>query len=396
MRIHLVELGEPALVPLSADVVAGLAATGLVDVVPTTDAGWWEVRPGTAVGAVAVGDLEVRVAPKVDIDRIVFMLGYTLRGVRWHDDRVGVEAASDIVQALAEVFARGVASAIRPGLLQGYRVRQEALPVVRGRICIDEQIKRRPGQWVPLEVAYDDFTVDIPENRILRAALERLLANPFVPDGLRRRLSALALPFAEVERLLPGARLPDWYASRLNERYQFPLQVATLILRSSSFEHRVGDVRIEGFVLDLARIFEDFVTAVLRAGLPELLRGSSVEPQARTFLDVEASVVMKPDVVWRDADLRPITVVDAKYKAERPAGFPNADLYQALAYATALGLDRAHLVYAKGNAPERDFTVSGGGPLITAHALDLSQPPARLLEQAQRLIALLAPPVLPR
>jgi len=313
------------------------------------------------------------------------MLGYTLRGVRWQDDRVGVEAASDVVHALAEVFTRALTEAIRPGLLQGYRLAEEALPVVRGRIRIDEQLKRRPGQWVPLEVAYDDFTVDIAENRILRAALVHLLRSPFIPSALRPRLSGLMLQFAEVSRLVPSAPLPPWHASRLNDRYQFPLQVAALILQSSSFEHRGGGVRIDGFVLDLARIFEDFVTVGLRECLPAQLSGSTVEAQHSTWLDQEAKVSLRPDVVWLDSYLRPVAVLDAKYKAERPSGFPNADVYQALAYATALGLDEAHLVYAKGSAEAQSFTVMGTGTVITAHALDLALPPDDLLVQVTAL-----------
>ena len=43
-------------------------------------------------------------------------------------------------------------------------------------------------------------------------------------------------------------------------------------------------------------------------------------------------------------------VIDANYKAEKPAGDPNADLYQLLAYCTVLGLPVGHLVYARGNA----------------------------------------------
>ena len=370
---------------MSADVASSLAATGLVEVVPTADAGWWEVRPRDSVGAVSVGDVDVRVAPKIDIEGIVFMLGYTLRGVKWQDDPVAVDSDVDIVQVLAEIFLRAVTAAIRPGLLQGYRVTEEALPVVRGRIRIDEQMKRRPGQWVPLEVAYDDFTVDIPENRILRSALERLLSNPFVPAELRRRLGALSLPFADVERLLPGTRVLDWHASRLNERYQFPLHVAELILQSTSFEHRVGETRIDGFVLNLAKIFEDFVTCALRDELPPLLPGSVVEAQFATWLDQEAKVDLRPDVVWLDASLRPVAVVDAKYKAERPSGFPNADVYQALAYATALGLSQAHLVYAKGNAEAQSFAVIGGTTVITAHALDLALSPAGVLGQMRDL-----------
>ena len=34
-------------------------------------------------------------------------------------------------------------------------------------------------------------------------------------------------------------------------------------------------------------------------------------------------------------------MIDAKYKAEKPAGYPNADLYQLLAYCTVLGLTAA-------------------------------------------------------
>ena len=56
---------------------------------------------------------------------------------------------------------------------------------------------------------------------------------------------------------------------------------------------------------------------------------------------------MRPDFVWSHGG-RARVVVDAKYKAEKPSGFPQADLYQMLAYCTVLGLDEGHLVYAKG------------------------------------------------
>jgi len=39
-------------------------------------------------------------------------------------------------------------------------------------------------------------------------------------------------------------------------------------------------------------------------------------------------------------------VVDAKYKAEKPSGFPNAGVYQMLAYCLRLGLPEGHLVNA--------------------------------------------------
>ena len=83
-------------------------------------------------------------------------------------------------------------------------------------------------------------------------------------------------------------------------------------------------------------------------------------------------------------------VVDAKYKAERPGGFPDADLYQMLAYCTALRLRVGHLVYAKGNEPRRAHHIQGTDVTIHAHALDLDQPPAGLLAALDALAQTIA------
>ena len=383
--ICLREYGEPAFVQISDAQADLLGRIGLVEPVRTADPGWWELRPGGKVGAVLAGNVHVRVAPKVDIERIVFLLGYRVRGVAWQESVVPVEAADDIVHVLAEMLTRSVTEAIRQGLLQGYRVTEEALPVVRGRIRIDEQLKTRPGTWLPIEVSYDDFTVDTPENQVLRAALERLQRNPLVPADVRRRMGALLLQFADVTRLVPGVPTPQWRITRLNRRYDFALELARLVLASSSFEHRVGAVPVDGFVLDVPKIFEDFVSAALGDVLPGLLLGSSVLDQYPTTLDEGSEVDMRPDVVWLDDQLRPLAVIDAKYKQEKPSGFPNADLYQSLAYATVLNLPRAHLIYAKGNAEVRKYTVRGNGLVISAHVLDLSLPQEELLAQVQML-----------
>ena len=61
------------------------------------------------------------------------------------------------------------------GILQGYVTREEALPLVRGHVRIANQLARRPGMLLPIEVRYDEYDVDVAENRILRSALRRML-----------------------------------------------------------------------------------------------------------------------------------------------------------------------------------------------------------------------------
>lgn len=93
---------------------------------------------------------------------------------------------------------------------------------------------------------------------------------------------------------------------------------------------------------------------------------------------------MKPDLVWH-VDGAPAAVLDAKYKTEKPAGFPDADLYQMLADCTALDLAEGHLIYAKGNESETSHEVRNAGVMIRAHALDLELTPVGLLGQVHDL-----------
>jgi 5-methylcytosine-specific restriction enzyme subunit McrC len=95
-------------------------------------------------------------------------------------------------------------------------------------------------------------------------------------------------------------------------------------------------------------------------------------------------VRLRPDIVWKVRGSA-VAVIDAKYKAGKPAGYPNADLYQLLAYCTVLGLRSGHLVYAKGNENPVRHVVRRSGIEIFCHAVDLDQPPDELLVQMSDL-----------
>ena len=97
----------------------------------------------------------------------------------------------------------------------------------------------------------------------------------------------------------------------------------------------------------------------------------------------------RPDIV-RKADGSAAAVIDAKYKAEKPAGYPNADLYQLLAYCTIFGLPVGHLIYARGNASPARHVVRQSGTEIICHALDLSLEPDLLIGHMRDLARTIA------
>ncbi|MFJ3647765.1 McrC family protein [Streptomyces murinus] len=399
--IELVEHAPAARFALPDAVGRALAASEIVDA--TLDPhipGHWSLRARSKVGVMTVttpgGDMSVtvRVAPKVPIVRLFFLLGYSL-GPReyWRDGDVGVAEHRDLLPALAHAVERRVDRAVRQGLLQGYRATEESALVVRGRIREAEQIRQRFGAMLPIEVAYDEFTIDIAENRILRAAVERLLRLPGIPRDVRRRLLHQRARLTDVTSLRSGQPIPDWRPTRLNFRYYQALRLARVILDGSSTEHGPGDLRTDGFLFDMNKLFEDFVTTALQESFQDR-RGPfgshTTRLQDPHYLDEAAAIRMKPDFVLYGPDGTPCAVVDAKYKAERPRGYPGADLYQMLAYCTALGLPEGHLVYAKGNAPHTAHQVRHAGIVIHQHALDLNQEPPGLLKDIDKVATQLA------
>ncbi len=382
--LELDELGPAAEVPLTPEQGRALAGSGVVTAVPSPyHAGTWAVTPAGKVGAARVADIEIRIRPKVPVARLLFLAGYSRHAAAWRADAVTAGAAAELIPAVAQALWRLTERAIHQGLLPGYVLVEESSPVLRGRLRESEQLHRQHGLPLPLEIRHDEFTADIPENQILRTACERMLAVPRVDAEAQRMLRRLLRDLTEVTSLRRGDPVPAWQPTRLNARYHAALRLAEIVLRATSVEHQPGTVPVTGFLLDMPQLFEDFVTVALREALVAGY-GGRVDGQDRHYLDQAGRVVLRPDIVWK-ARGAPRAVIDAKYKAEQPAGYPNADLYQLLAYCTALGLPTGYLVYARGGEQPARHVVRRSGIEIICRALDLSQPPDMLLAQVRGL-----------
>lgn len=375
-------------VELDADTVASLGWTGLVSVMPA-HGGMWRILPCGPVGAVQVGELLVEVKPKakVGLSRLLFMLGYAKDPGFRPEDVAGLEDA-DLFSALAESLARQVSGALSRGVHSGYVTLDEALRTVRGKIRVGDQMSRRPGMLIPLEVTYDDFTVDIPENRILRSALRLMMQLPRLADDVLAKLAHLDSKLDGVSLLRWGSPLPAWTPSRLNDRYIPALRLAEIILKNMSAEAGLGPHRVASFVVNMSTVFENFVTTALAESLFKY-PGETVA-QYPAYFDADIGlpnsqrVRMFVDVV-HEVQGRAALIFDAKYKASSWSGaYPNADYYQMLAYCTALDLPRAWLVYAGSGSP-RVRPVANSSVSIVEFPIDVSQMPGALLDSVQEL-----------
>ncbi|MER7333707.1 MULTISPECIES: restriction endonuclease [unclassified Micromonospora] len=326
--------------------------------------------------------------PKVGIARLLWLLGYARDPRGWRAEPVGLTPEHDLVPAMAVAFAAVTSQALAGGVLQGYRTVEEALPLVRGRLREADQLRTRPGLALPVEVRYDDYNADIPENQILLSAVRRLHRLPGVPPATRNALHRIAAAFADVTPLTPGTPVPRTRSDRVNNRFQPALRLARLILAGASIEHAHGPTRAAGFVFDLNTVFEDWLTTALRHAV-ETRYGGTVTGQHQMPLDHDHLLpLVRPDITWWDGR-HCRAVIDAKYKAPGNTP-PRDDIYQMLAYCTTLKLTHGHLVYASAGAGPVTYHLAGSGLHIVVHRLDLSTPLAKLHEQINRIAEAIA------
>ena len=344
----------------------------------------YKLTSGSTVGALVIGGLSVLIRPKISIPQLLSLACYAMgdfksRERRWFDFQEQPALPDTLALALAAAARRAFAR----GLLHGYLAHEEALPTVRGRIRFDDQLRHRFGLPLPVEVRYDEFTDDILANRLVKAAVARL-------GGMRLRLPKARRDLGRIAGLLdnvslvafPPNNLPQVSFDRLNQHYRDVVGLSRLILRHSAFQSSRGTVRAAGFLIDMNKLFQEFVAQALREELnvsERVLRSEQDLP-----LDTQGRARIKPDLSWWDGEVCTF-VGDAKYKNVSGERAPSADLYQLLAYTTALDLPGGLLVYAQGETSSAQYQVRHADKLLVVAALDLDGTLDDVLASVQHL-----------
>lgn len=356
-------------IDIGSAVAADMHADGHVSVAPSVTSGLYRVTAKQKVGVLRYGDVELRIVPKVAVSRLLYLASYTDDSRSWQELDILLDATDDPLSALAHALAYHGEAALRPTPLQGYVTHETAERRLRGRVLFDQQLSRRAGIQLPVELRYDEYEVNIVENRVLKTAIG--IAERHLPDpGLACRLAHLRFRLDGVEPWPAGMTVPTFNFTRSNARYRAALALARLILEQRSLEFPDQTQRGSAFLFNMNYVFEKYVEAELRRALQD--RGGRVDGQRETHLDEADTLLMKPDVTWWSGD-RCLAVVDAKYKRTTSDDYPNADAYQMLAYCTRLGLRRGVLVYADRDGKTADLTVIRNADIeIVATSLDIS------------------------
>ena len=319
----------------------------------------------------------------------MFLMTYALDPKHWRNEAIDLTPDADVLEAVALAFSRRTQRAVHRDLLRGYRREEDALNTVRGQIRFADQIGRRYGLPLPIEVAYDEYTEDIEQNRLLKTALHRLSHAHIRSMAVRQELRRLRSAF-DMVRLgsYPRGAVPEVRYTRLDEHYRPAVELARLIIENSNLELFGGQVSGASFLIDMNVVFERFLYVALGEALG--LGEDRWKSEKSLNLDTQGRIKMEPDLSWWPPGLNvgislPCFVGDAKYKRLDEPGFRHADIYQMLAYCTAADLPSGLLIYAAGEDEPSEYRINHAGKTIEVTALDLSGAPEHILSGVDRL-----------
>ena len=346
----------------------------------------YRLRAGSIVGALEIADMSVFIEPKIGIPQLLSLACYALGLYRPQDKLFDFQKASELPDILALALISAARRAFGRGLLRGYLTEEDALYTVRGRIQFSEQMRRRFSIPLPVELRFDEFTEDILANQLVKVAAARLGRMTLRSAKARRGLGRIAAILENVSLLEVRRRqVPEVRFDRLNEHYRQVVGLARLILLHSEFESQRGDVRATGFLIDMNKLFQEFLTQALREKLNVSERTLRADKGiGRITLDEKCKAPIQPDLSWWEDGVCKF-VGDAKYKNITGERVPNADLYQILAYATALDLPGGLLVYAKGEAALASYKVRHTDKRLEVVEVDLSKPLETILKRVAEI-----------
>jgi 5-methylcytosine-specific restriction enzyme subunit McrC len=334
--------------------------TSFVGVIRAPDGFQIEVLPkvGKAIGG---GANEAR---QLLIEMLCCLQGF--RHVQTDSARISA-ARMPLLEVFIAEFLRTVGDIVKRGLRSTYSSRQDNLFSLRGKLLMTPHLRQNLYRADRFLTEHDEFSTDRPENRLLHAALRRVLTLA-TSQGNQQLARELQFVFADV----PASAQPrvDFQRVRLDRGmgyYADALAWTRLILDEESPLTGTGGHRAPSLLFPMEAVFEAFVAKHLAR---QLARPLILKTQTHSHHLVRHREQnwfrLKPDLLILDSG-REALVLDTKWKllnglkanGTDKYGLSQSDFYQLQAYGLSYldGQGDVVLIYPKTAAFDQPLPV---------------------------------------
>ena len=269
----------------------------------------------------------------------------------------------------------------KQGLKSAYVETEENERFYKGKLLVSQNIHMNAANKARFYVRYDEFSVNRPENKLIKSTLKHLL-NLTRSQSISHEIAKLLSEFERVDYSKDyDSDFSKASADRTMKRYTKLMNWCKLFLKGNSFTAYAGDKTAIALLFPMERIFESYIAALFSRNLTSNYAMSAQDNAYSLFDRPKKAFNLRPDIVLRNA--RQNIVIDTKWKLLSPNegnyGISQSDMYQMYAYGKKYSSDekdlaaKVILLYPK-TAPEffvQPFS-SDDGVNVEVKFLDLS------------------------
>ena len=240
-----------------------------------------------------------------------------------------------IFEIYVRIFLNEIFDLYKKGLKSGYELKQENEKFLKGKLLFSQHIKYNFAHAERFFVEYDEFSVNRPENRLIKATLERLKRVTQAEEN-KRDLRRLLMIFVDVESSTHiDSDFQKCTGGRNMKEYEGILSFCKMFLRGLSYSTYAGKHNTLALLFPMEKLFEGYIAKKIKDEFAP--KGWTVKTQhtGKYLFEDPRMFSLRPDIYLEKGN--DIILMDTKWKlltddrAEK-YGISQADMYQMYAY----------------------------------------------------------------
>lgn len=329
------------------------------------------IKPQNYVGVINIDNkVQIEILPKIDIGddnelRKLFLKmlsslkefkGKSFKNVQLNDSKL------PIYEVFIQMYLNEVQELLKKGLKSDYLTIEGNLTFFKGKFLINQHLKHNIIRKDRFYMAYDEFHINRPENRLIKTTLLKL--NKISSNGKNQLLAKRLL--AEFEMVNQSTNIDKDFSlvkkDRNAQAHQSLMIWSQVFLKNKSFSTFKGTENVNALLFPMEKIFEAYVAKQLKIKFPEW----NVETQKddKYLFDNPKTFGLKPDIYMSKRGSA--IVLDTKWKKliensknSKKYGISESDMHQMYAYAYKYDVENVILIYPKHK--EISFNKDGKG-----------------------------------
>ena len=244
-----------------------------------------------------------------------------------------------LLEIFISMFLCELEALVKKGIKSDYVALEENLNFLKGKLNINEQIKRNSIHKERFYVGYSEFLSDIKINRIIKTTLKFLYKKSNSSKN-QQKIRELLFIFDEVSEC---EDYKNFFAklviNRQVKHYEQTLLWCKIFLLGNSFTPHNGDDLGFALLFDMNALFESYVGNFIKKSFPCTI----LQHSEKHLVEDPKSFKLRPDIF-----LKGKFIADTKWKiVSSRDDISQADLYQLYAYGKKHECDKLHLIYPK-------------------------------------------------